>query len=92
MSIEEKLTELGVTLPSVAPSAGAYVQAVQVVRIEVFVQSAPGFSEQAQVANGASQLLHEIFGPAGQHCRLALGVAQLPLNATVELAMILEVK
>jgi enamine deaminase RidA (YjgF/YER057c/UK114 family) len=60
----------------------------QIVRLEVFVNSAPSFFEQAAVANGASHFLHEVFGPAGQHARLAVGVAELPLNAAVEIAII----
>jgi len=71
---------------------GSLDRVKRIVRLEVFVHSAPGFAEQAQVANGASKLFHEVFGPAGQHARLAVGVAELPLNAAVELALIVEVK
>ena len=62
----------------------------RIVRLEVFVNSESGFIQQAQVANGASELLYEIFGPIGQHARLAVGVAELPLDAAVELALIVE--
>ena len=152
MTIETKLAEMGITLPSVAPSVGAYISGVRsgnllfisgqlpshggkilisgrvgqevtldhardaarlcainalaavkdhlgsleklerIVRLEVFVNSAPGFTDQPQVANGASQMLHEVFGSAGRHARLAVGVSELPLNAAVELAMIVEIK
>ena len=152
MTIETKLAEMGITLPSVAPSVGAYISGVRsgnllfisgqlpshggkvlisgkvgqevmldhaqdaarlcainalaavkdhlgslekverIVRLDVFVNSAPGFTEQPQVANGASQMLHELFGAAGRHARLAVGVSELPLNAAVELAMIVEIK
>ena len=152
MTIETKLAEMGITLPSVAPSVGAYISGVRsgnllfisgqlpshggkilisgrvgqevtldhardaarlcainalaavkdhlgsleklerIVRLEVFVNSAPGFTAQPQVANGASQMLHELFGSAGRHARLAVGVSELPLNAAVELAMIVEIK
>ncbi len=152
MTIKTKLAEMGITLPSVAPSVGAYISGVrsgnllfisgqlpshggkvlisgkvgqevtldhsrdaarlcainalatvkdhlgslesieQIVRLEVFVNSAPGFTDQPQVANGASQMLHELFGAAGRHARLAVGVSELPLNAAVELAMIVEIK
>ena len=152
MTIETKLAEMGITLPSVAPSVGAYISGVRsgnllfisgqlpshggkilisgrvgqevtldhardaarlcainalaavkdhlgsleklerIVRLEVFVNSAPGFTDQPQVANGASQMLHELFGSAGRHARLAVGVSELPLNAAVELAMIVEIK
>ena len=63
----------------------------RIVRVEVFVNSAAGFTDQAQVANGASLFLHEVFGPAGQHARLAVGVAELPLNASVEISFVVEV-
>lgn len=64
----------------------------RVVRVEVFVNSAQGFTDQSQVANGASMLLQQLFGEAGKHARIAVGVAELPLNATVEVAMIVERK
>ena len=152
MNIEEKLTELGITLPTVSPPAGDYVPTVksgnllfvsgqlpsrsgkvliagkvgreielvhaqdaarlcainalaaiksqigsldqirQIVRLEVYVNSAPGFTDQSQVANGASQLLNDLFGQAGQHARVAIGVTELPLDAAVELAMCVETK
>ena len=60
--------------------------------MNVFVNSAPGFSDQAKVANGASELLQTIFGDAGRHTRCAIGAAELPLNAPVELDLILEVR
>ncbi len=62
----------------------------RIVRLEVFVNSAPGFIDQAQVANGASHFLHDLFGPLGRHTRLAIGAAELPLNAAVELALLAE--
>ncbi len=152
MTIETKLADMGITLPTVAPAVGAYISGVrsgnllfvsgqlpshggrilisgkvgqevilehardaarlcainalaavkdhvgslekikQIVRLEVFVNSAPGFTEQPKVANGASKLLHEIFGSVGRHARLTVGVVELPLNAAVELAMIVEIK
>ncbi len=64
----------------------------RIVRVEVFVNSAPGFTNQAKVANAASELLHEVFGPAGQHTRMAVGVAELPLNSPVEIALIASLK
>jgi len=62
-----------------------------VVRIGVFVSSDPAFTQQPQVANGASELLKEIFGDAGQHARAAVGVASLPLDAAVEIEFVFEV-
>jgi enamine deaminase RidA (YjgF/YER057c/UK114 family) len=79
-------------LAAIKAQVGDLDQVCRVLRLEVFVNSAAGFTEQAAVANGASNLLQEIFGVAGRHARLAVGVAELPLNAAVELALILEVK
>ncbi len=62
----------------------------RIVKVEVFVNSAAGFTAQAQVANGASELLKDLFGEAGQHTRAAVGVAELPLDAAVEVCMIVE--
>lgn len=59
----------------------------QIVRVEGYVNSAPGFHAQPQVVNGASELFTELFGEAGKHTRIAVGVAELPLNAAVELAV-----
>lgn len=64
----------------------------RVVRVEVYVNSAEGFTGQSQVANGASLLLQKLFGEAGKHVRIAVGVAELPLDAAVEVAMIVERK
>ncbi len=64
----------------------------QIVRIGVFVASDVGFCDQSRVANGASELLVEVFGDAGRHTRAAVGSVGLPLGATVELEMLAEVK
>jgi len=61
------------------------------VRMVGYVASAEGFVQQPAVINGASDLLVEIFGEAGRHARVALGAAELPLNAPVELELIVEV-
>ncbi|MCF6466814.1 RidA family protein [Nonomuraea sp. MG754425] len=63
----------------------------RIVKVVVFVASAPGFTEQPQVANGASDLLAEVFGDAGRHARSAVGVAALPLDVPVEVELIAEV-
>lgn len=63
----------------------------QIVRIEGFIQSANGFTNQAQVLNGASELLVELFDERGKHTRAAIGASELPLNASVELSMWVEV-
>ena len=70
---------------------GSLDRVVRVVRLNVFVNSAPGFTDQSKVANGASELLVAAFGDAGRHTRCAIGAAELPLNAPVELDLIVEV-
>jgi enamine deaminase RidA (YjgF/YER057c/UK114 family) len=64
---------------------------VQVVRVAGFVASAPSFTDQALVVNGASTFLHEVFGPAGVHARSALGLAVLPLDSPVEIEIQVEI-
>lgn len=66
-------------------------QVVRVVKVTGFVASAPGFSQQPVVVNGASELLGQVFGEAGRHARSAVGVAALPLNAPVEVEIVVEV-
>ena len=146
----DRLAELGLTLPAVAPPAGAYIPAVQtgnhvyvsgqvpiadgkviatgkvgaevspedakqlaqrcalnglaavhalvgldrvvrVVKVVGFVASAPGFTGQPAVINGASELFAAVFGEAGRHARSAVGVAELPLGVPVEVELIVEV-
>ena len=57
----------------------------QILRLNVYVQSAADFTQQSEVADGASDLLYEIFGEQGVHTRTSVGVCQLPKNAAVEL-------
>ncbi len=64
----------------------------QVVKVVGFVASAQGFIEQPFVVNGASEFLKELFGEKGAHARSAVGMAELPLGAAVELEMIVKVK
>jgi enamine deaminase RidA (YjgF/YER057c/UK114 family) len=65
---------------------------VRVVKVVGFVASAEGFTGQPAVINGASEALGEIFGDAGAHARSAVGVAELPLGAPVEVELIVEVE
>ncbi len=148
---EERLAELGLTLPEVVPPVAAYIPAVRtgnlvytsgqlpmvagamsatgkvgaevdaetakdlaricalnalaavksvtgdlaavrrVVKVVGFVASAPGFTGQPGVVNGASELFGEVFGDAGRHARSAVGVAALPLDAPVEVEVVVEV-
>lgn len=64
---------------------------VRVVKVVGFVASAEGFTGQPAVVNGASEFLGEVFGEAGQHARSAVGVAELPLGAPVEVELVVEV-
>ena len=64
----------------------------RVVKVVGFVASTPGFHGQPGVVNGASELLGEVFGEAGVHARSAVGVSELPLDAPVEVELIVEVK
>lgn len=149
-TVDERLAELGLSLPDVAKPAGAYVPAIttgnlvftagqlpstagvlpatgkvgaevapedakqyarvcvlnglaaaqsvigsldritKVVKVVGFVSSDPAFTGQPGVINGASELLGEIFGDAGQHARSAVGVAVLPLDAPVEIEFVFE--
>jgi enamine deaminase RidA (YjgF/YER057c/UK114 family) len=79
-------------LAAVAAEVGGLDSVARVVKVVVFVASAPDFTGQPQVANGASRLLGEVFGPAGQHARSAVGVAVLPLDAPVEVELVVEVR
>ena len=78
-------------LSAVVALTGTLDAVTRIVRVNVFVASANGFTDQAQVANGASELLVDIFGDVGVHTRCAIGAAELPLAAPVELDMIVEV-
>ena len=64
----------------------------RVVKLVVFVNSTADFTEQAAVANGASELVQQVFGQAGVHARSAVGVSVLPKNSPTEVEMIVEVK
>ncbi|MCX5677073.1 MAG: RidA family protein [Planctomycetota bacterium] len=75
----------------IAAETGGLAKVARVVRITGHVASAPGFTDQAKVLNGASELILQVFGETGRHSRAALGAAELPLGAPVELEMIVEV-
>jgi enamine deaminase RidA (YjgF/YER057c/UK114 family) len=152
MSIDQRLTELGITLPQPAAPVASYVPAVEqsgllhisgqisfgddgnlivgrlgedmnlergieaarrcgvmllaqikaalgsldrverVVKLGVFVNSTPSFTDQPKVANGASELMQEVFGEVGRHARSAVGVAVLPLGVAVEVDAIVAVR
>ena len=70
---------------------GDFDKLVRVVRLNGFVNSAPDFTHQPAVINGASELMHDLFGERGIHSRIAVGAASLPLNWGVEIDAIIEV-
>ncbi|MBO0778931.1 MAG: RidA family protein [Ktedonobacteraceae bacterium] len=64
----------------------------RIVKLNGYVASAEGFTDQPRVINGASELLEQIFGDTGKHARAAIGVAELPFGAPVEIEMIVQVR
>jgi enamine deaminase RidA (YjgF/YER057c/UK114 family) len=79
-------------LAEVRGLTGSLDAIVRIVKVNGYVASAEGFVQQPAVINGASSLLEEIFGEAGKHARAAIGVAELPFGAPVEIEMIVEVR
>jgi enamine deaminase RidA (YjgF/YER057c/UK114 family) len=77
-------------LAAAAGVLGGLGRVSQVVKVTGFVASAPGFTAQPAVLNGASQLLGALFGDDGRHARSAVGVAALPLGSPVEVELVLE--
>ncbi len=78
-------------LAAVRAEVGELSAVRRVVKVVVYVASSTDFTAQAQVANGASELLGEVFGESGRHARSAVGVAVLPLDAPVEVELVVEV-
>ena len=78
-------------LAVVAATAGSLRRVARVVRVNGYVASVPTFHQQPAVMNGASDLLAALFGESGRHSRVAVGVIGLPLNASVELDLIVEI-
>jgi enamine deaminase RidA (YjgF/YER057c/UK114 family) len=79
------------TLDAACKAAGTDLNGVKrIVKLMSLVNSAPTFTEQHLVTNGASELIGQVFGPAGAHARSAFGVAQIPMGACVEIELIAE--
>jgi enamine deaminase RidA (YjgF/YER057c/UK114 family) len=74
-------------LAQIKAALGSLEAVKRIVRVEGYVHSAPGFQGQPHVLNGASELFTTLFGEAGRHVRIALGVAEMPLNAAVQLVV-----
>jgi enamine deaminase RidA (YjgF/YER057c/UK114 family) len=79
-------------IAAVKSVVGDLSNVVRVVKVVAFVASTPDFTGQPGVANGASELIGQVFGDAGQHARSAVGVPVLPLDAPVEVEMVVEVR
>jgi enamine deaminase RidA (YjgF/YER057c/UK114 family) len=75
-------------LAAAAAETGGLGGISRIVKVTGFVASAPGFNGQPQVLNGASEFLGEVFGDAGLHARSAVGVAELPMDAPVEVELV----
>jgi len=81
-----------ILLSNLKREVGSLDKVKRVVKLEGFVNSEKGFSDQPKVINGASDLLVKLFGKKGKHARIAVGVSELPLNSCVEISMIVEVE
>jgi enamine deaminase RidA (YjgF/YER057c/UK114 family) len=78
-------------LAAIRAEVGELSAVKKVVKVVAFVSSTPDFTGQPQVANGVSEMLGEVFGDAGRHARSAVGVPVLPLDAPVEVELVVEV-
>ena len=79
-------------LAQIKAALGSLDRVERIVKLGVFVSSAPQFTDQPKVANGASELMQDVFGEPGRHARSAVGVAALPLGVSVEVDAIVAVK
>jgi enamine deaminase RidA (YjgF/YER057c/UK114 family) len=79
-------------LSALADALGSIDRIQRVVRVGVFVASSPGFVRQHEVANGATDLLVDLFGEAGRPARTSVGVSSLPLNAPIEVELLAAVE
>ena len=96
VTLEEAQEAAGIcvlnALAAVKDLIGNLDRVEQVVKMTGFVQSADGFTDQGKILNRASEVLEQVFGEPGKHARCALGANTLPLNATVELDLIVAVR
>jgi enamine deaminase RidA (YjgF/YER057c/UK114 family) len=79
-------------LAALKEALGSLDRVARIVQVTVYVASAPGFGDQPRVANGASDLLVDVLGEEGRHARAAVGVSELPLGASVEVAVTAEIR
>ncbi|NVI03848.1 RidA family protein [Paraburkholderia youngii] len=87
-----RLSALDVVAQIVAATGDRLERVARVVRLNVFIASTPAFSAQSTVANGASDVMVQIFGDAGRHARSAVGVASLPAGVAVEVEAVVALK
>lgn len=86
-----RLCGLNLLAQARAACGGDLDRVQRVVRLAGFVHAAPGFAEHPKVLNGASELMADVFGPAGRHMRIAVGAASLPLGVAVEIEGMFEI-
>jgi enamine deaminase RidA (YjgF/YER057c/UK114 family) len=79
-------------LAQIRKALGGFDRVERIVKLGVFVNSTPDFTDHPKVANGASELMQAVFGEAGRHARAAVGVAALPLGAAVEVDAIVALR
>ena len=79
-------------LAQIKAALGSLDRVERIVKLGVFVNSTPHFTAQPKVANGASELMQQVFGEAGRHARSAVGVAALPLGAVVEVDAVVAIR
>ena len=79
-------------LAQMQKALGSLDRVERIVKLGVFISSAAGFTDQPKVANGASELMQDVFGEAGRHARSAVGVPVLPLGAAVEIDAIVAIR
>ena len=95
ISVEEGMNAARVccinALAVICKELGSLDRVKKIVKLTGYVSSSPGFSKQANVVNGASDLFYEVFGDDGRHARAAVGVSELPMNAPVEVEVIAEI-
>jgi enamine deaminase RidA (YjgF/YER057c/UK114 family) len=75
------------SLSALRDALGSFDRLERILKLDVFVASAPTFTDQPKIANGASELLVDVLGEAGRHARAAVGVPSLPLGASVEVVV-----
>ena len=86
-----RLCALNVIAQAKAACGGDLERVKRVVKVTVFVNAVPGFTQHPEVANGASDLFVEVFGDAGRHARAAVGAGSLPRNVATEVEAIIEI-